>query len=276
MWTYNQIDVYASEKDNVLGETSVATNNWVPLSIYGLLRGRPTLTPSTVEGDSISIPGRDGTSYETDSSRGNAKLEFEVLVVDAWPYAGATTTVQERCNLLFDKIYNTKRIAYKEPGKDADSYYMVYKTQITITDAYKEAQTLKIQMEVYPFEFFLSGNAAITVAARSTKTITNTLPGSLCKPTYVFSKAGSGAGGSIYVGSSVKLTYAPPTNPDPTKPVVVDTFTEMAYYQDSYANANRYLSGDYSDLWVPRNTSLVIGNDFSAPMSIYLRNGIRR
>ena len=268
-WAYNNIDVYVTDTENILGETSVA--NWVPLSNYGILRGRPDLTLSTVEGDSITIKKKDGRPMSIDSSRGNAKLSFEILVADTWVFSNSNTTVYDRIDILLSILNQIKRISYKEPGKDAYFYYIVYKTSLTLNDADEKAATIKVSMDIHPFEFFFVGNVPISVS--SSETIRNLLPCSLCMPTYVFT-----GGGKIYLdygyGDVRPAVEASTDIPDGI--TVLDTFTGLVYGLANEDNRNNYMSGLYSDLWIDGNSEVTVKSTFSEPIIVYTRKGIVR
>lgn len=271
-WAYNEIDVYISLVDNILGEVSVDTENWAPLSDYGIIRGRPTLTPSTVEADAIQIPGRDGNTYTVDSRRGNAKVEFEILIADTWTHANSEFgDVRERTNLVFTYMNNAKRIAWKCPGREADSYFLIYKCGITITDAYEQAQLLKISLEVHPFEWMFEGNKPELIEQGSL-TVDNPFPLSRCMPVYTF----SGAGSLMINGQSLYAVTASAISGNPT--VVLDTWKEIVYYESGgeIKNANKYLTGDYTNLWIYENESVTINSSFVSNVYVYTRKGIVR
>ena len=239
-WTYNDIDVYLSSSDNILGETSVNTTSWVPLSTYGLLRSRVALTPSTVEGTAITVPGRDGKTYSTDSGRGNAKIEFEILIADEWAHrtaeATANMTVRQRADMVAALLNNVRRVAYKQPGRTADSYFMVYKTTQTFQDADEKAFVINVQMEVHPFEFYLSGNAPIVLGDHGVGTYANSFPNSECRPTYVIGNASSGIITLTKQGASSYFNYIrirKPISQDAGNEVVLDSFLQLIYSKSS-------------------------------------------
>lgn len=266
-WAYNDIDIYVTDTENILGETSVA--NWVSLSNYGILRGRPALTLSTVEGDSITIKKKDGRPMSIDSSRGNAKLEFEILVADTWVFKSSQTTVYDRIDILLSILNQIKRVSYKEPGKDPYFYYIVYKTSLTLNDADEKAATIKVSMDIHPYEFFFVGN--VPVAIESSEEFNNILPCSRCMPTYIFS--GSGELYLDYGNGDVRPSVSAEDAPEMT---VLDTFTGLVYGLQQEDNRNRYMSGLYSDLWFDGNSQVTVHSTFSEPVVIYTRKGIVR
>lgn len=264
-WAFNQIDVYLTATDNVLGETSVVNNRWVPLSTYGILRGRMALTPSTVEGNQLSIPKRDGKTYSVDSCRGNAKLEFEILIADEWAHKSLNKTVRERSDIVMAHLNNAKRIAYKQPGRAADSYFLIYKTTLTVTDGDEKAYTIKASMEVHPFEFLFSGNTPVTIAANSSTTVNNALPLSLCKPSFVIEGTGS-----VAVSGTVSSIKEVPSG------TLLDTFTGLVSNQNGSQNRNDYLDGDYEGLYIPQSSSVTVTNNFNHSITLYVRRGMVR
>lgn len=281
-WAYNDIDVYVSASDNILGETSVNTNSWVPLSTYGLLRSRVALTPSTVEGTSIPIPGRDGKAYSTDSGHGNAKLEFEILIADEWVHrlseTTANMTVRARYDMVAALLNNARRIAYKQPGRSANSYFIVYKTTLTFQDADEKAFVIKAQMEVFPFEFFLNGNTPTTIAVNGTHTFTNPMPNSDCCPTYLI---GNGQGKiGVKVNNAADFTYVKVAKTvaeqDQANKVTIDTYLGLVYTIKTKDNRNDYISGDLKLLKFGQGDTIVIENKLAADLVVYPRNGIKR
>lgn len=286
MWTYNQIDVYLSGEENILGETSVNTNSWVPLSIYGLLHSRPVLTPSTVEGDSISIPGKNGKRLSIINNRTNAKLKFQIIAIDAWPFAelkAQGVTIRDRINYLKSYLDDAKRVSYKCPGRVPNSFFEIVKTTITNhNDADEKVQALEVEMELMPFEYYFDGNQEVTIAANSMGSLDNALPFAACDPIIIFSTSGTGdaVSGQLQwqnngVGKVYKLRYYN----EGTAPssVTLDVGKGLAYYtsNNTFINANRYLSGDdYDNFKVPKGTRVIIYNEFNAPMKIYTRKGL--
>lgn len=277
MWSYNDIDVYITPTENVLGEVSVDTNNWTALSLYGLVRGRPKLTPSTVTANGLEIPGRDGTTYQVDSRRGNAKIEFEILIADEWVHRQlerekpeiAGLSVRQRTDIVFSLCNLMKRVAWKCPGRDADSYFLVYKVKLTPTDGYDVAQVIKVELEVHPFEWFFEGNQPLTTTQGSLL-VENPIPFSRCMPVYIIKGAGH-----LYIGSqSTGITATAYGN----NQIVIDTWKEMVYVKDSnpVVNANRYVSGDLSNLWIFDGETVTIMSDFSEDVTVYTRKGIIR
>jgi len=268
-WSWNEIDVYVSLYNNVLGDASVATNLWVPLSNYGLLRGRVALTPSTVEGSSISIPGRDGNPYSKNNSRGNAKLTFELLIADEWipEHKALNTTIRRRLDVIEYYLNNSRRIAYKQPGKEASSYFEVYKVKLTETDAYEEAATLKVEIEVNPFEFFFTGNVAVQLPTNDPVAFNVQIPFDTSKPSFLIQGGGDG-----YLSVNGKfIGYNVPEN------TIIDTYKGLVYSAaDSSVNRNAYFDGDFKKLWLYKETSGTITNTFSQIVLMYTRGGILR
>lgn len=276
MWSYNDIDVYISSYDNILGEVSVETSSWVALSTYGLLRGRPKLTPSTVSANGLEIPGRDGTTYQVDSRRGNAKIEFEILIADEWVHKGAQEldglSVRDRTDIVFSLCNLMKRVAWKCPGRDADSYFLVYKVKLTPTDGYDVAQVIKVELEVHPFEWFFEGNKP-EITELKTLQVENPIPFSVCKPVYVFQGTGSITVTNTTTGASGTVSAtAYPGNLE----VVLDTWKQIAYTKESTLNANRFLNGEYSNLWIFEGETVNITHNFTNEITVYTRKGIIR
>lgn len=280
-WAYNQIDVYLSSSENILGETSVATNSWVPLSTYGLLRGRPAITASTVEGDSISIPGRNGKQLSVITNRSNAKLKFEILMIDAWPFAELkqqNIMIRDRYNIIKSFVMDAKRVAFKAPGHVANSYFEIVNVTMTPNDADEKALSLTVEFEIIPYEYYFEGNAPVSVAGYATETFVNAIPFDECYPTYSISIL-SGIGdielvisgdkaGTIKIQRAIQLV---------NKTIILDTDKELAYYinGNKYVNVNRYINGDYKLGRIPKNSTISITNGNNVEMLIYTRKGIK-
>lgn len=282
-WAYNQIDVYLSGNDNILGEASVDTSSWVPLSTYGLLRSRPALTPSTVEGDSISISGKDGKRLSVINQRTNAKLKIDILLVDAWPFADLKQQgimIRDRMNIIKSYVMDAKRIAYKAPGREPNSYYEIIKSTMTLTDADEKAMTMEVEFELYPFEFYFVGNLATAIAPQSSAAISNQFPFDTCYPIIQLSSAGRSKTASLvvsYGGTSSTITYAGPTTQDAPSSVTLDVGRELAYYttNSGYKNANKYFDGVYANAKIPKNETVTFTNNSTDPMIIYPRKGLK-
>lgn len=282
-WAYNQIDVYLSSSENILGETSVATNSWVPLSTYGLLRGRPAITASTVEGDSISIPGRNGKQLSVITNRSNAKLKFEILMVDAWPFADLkqqNIMIRDRYNIVKSFVMDAKRVAFKAPGHVANSYYEIVNVTMTPNDADEKALSLTVEFEIIPYEYYFEGNMPVSVAAYATETFVNEIPFDECCPTYSISVLGGGIIGDIEIvigGDKQGTITIQRAIQLINKTIILDTDKELAYYinGNNYVNVNRYINGDYKLGRIPKNSTINITNGNNVEMLIYTRKGIK-
>ena len=273
-WSYNDIDVFITNTQTVLGE--LTPNSWVSLSTYGILRGRPSLTLSTLEGDSVTFKMRDGRPMSIDKSRKNAKLEFELLVVDAWPFAERTDTMWDRVNYLSYILNQAKRISYKEPGKNANFYYVIYNTTLTVSDGDERAMTVKVSMDIHPFEYLFIGN--YTYLCSGQLLVPNTAPLSRCMPTY--SMVGSGEL-SVYtkVGEDsyiLKGTLkAAESLPDWT---IVETDTGLAWgvVNGEVVNRTSYFNGDSQNLWIDAGETVLITSTFVDPVRVFTREGYVR
>lgn len=280
IWSWNQIDVYVSLFDNILGDASVESQYWVPLSNYGLLRGRVALKPSTVEGNSESIPGRDGKPYSVYSSRGNATLSFELLVADTWipDHKQLNMTIRQRMDTIEAYLNRARRIAYRQPGREAESYFEVYKVKITEQDAYEEVGTVKAEIEVHPFEFYFSGNIPITVPKDGYVTINNDLPMDACHPSFVIPS--NWYYGYIRISTEsydwgeFELMTELPTGIN----AVIDSHRGLIYAaENTSVNLNAFFDGDFKSLWLPSNAHVDVNNaSDKAAITMYTRGGIIR
>lgn len=131
--------------------------NWIKFSDYGIMRGRPQITGSSRNGSSYTIPGRNGTIYPSNVTRGNAKVSVELLIANTWTHASSAFTAIERTDQLTVLLQQAKYFAYTEPGRDQDSYFVIRDVKSTITDYDKDAQILQIEFEVHPVRYWTSG-----------------------------------------------------------------------------------------------------------------------
>lgn len=302
-WKYNLIDLYVSNKPNQLGETAI-NDSWAQISLYGLMRGRPTLTPSTNNATKSQIPGRPGEVYSTVTNRSNAKLQFEILVADAWPFAELKQSDNEWLNNVYGRTFyildilnSAKRVSYKEPGKTAYDYFEVVSVTNEISDADKKAAVIKCTMEIFPFKFEFTGNQAINIPDHTNYDYQpiNLRPHSECWPVFISSTV-SGQNEHINLTvtcydkiiSGEQVTYIQKSQGHvevPTakraafstalsgKKAIIDT-NRLQAYDDADNPINRYLTGDYDTLRIPGNSYVSIDNLSSVTITMYTRRGI--
>lgn len=300
-WSYNQIDVYLSDSPNLLEETAIGPT-WTQVSTYGLLRDRPTITPSVNNSDKIVIPGRPGELYSTVEKRSNAQFSFEVLVADAWPFASLKASSDQWLNNVYNRatylksfIETAKRVSYKEPGKQAIDYFEVLNTKCDITDSDEKVMLLKVTMDIYPFRYYFDGNARIQLAVgvpyewRANDTPNFSRPFSTCCPIFVTEPFTNGQYAfHIGLGSYPYDGYEGPesfvdVNPARVtewataiagKSLTIDT-GKMLAYDNTGAPMNKYLTGDYAGLR-PQGCSFKVraGNNSSVVVNMYTRRGI--
>lgn len=304
-WAYNLIDLYISDKPNQLGETQISTVLWDQISLYGLMRGRPTLTPSTNNAQKQTIPGRPGELYSVVQQRSNAKLQFEILVADAWPFAALKAGNNPWLNNVFNRAYyivdilnNAKRVSYKEPGKPATDYYEVISVTNEITDSDERAMLIKCTIEIFPFKFSFDGNEAhvVNAAGGVNKVEWNLKPYSECWPVFTTNNFSDSSANNfnfvvtaeerVISGSSVTYNtvrvghiYVPAErlydfrNVMVGKSLIVDTNKLMAYNSD-ISPMNKYLYGDYDKLRFPGGCYITIQNNSTVTLYVYTRRGI--
>lgn len=244
-WAFNEIDVFMSDTD--VDFENHSTTGWFNVSDYGTVRSRPTITSSTFSGSSINIPGKNGLDYESFDKRGNAKIEFEILIAEDWPHARlyeTPTSVWDRIDVLLARLYTAKAISYQEPGKEATFFYKVKRLTTTITDAYAEAATIKATAEVTPFRYDFSGWAPTQLQNESV--FQNKYNGMPCAPAIFIS--GIGAIG-VYNSISKEVGVITSVN-DTNEAIIIDSNSMLAYFETSKENANMYLEGNYDILRV--------------------------
>ena len=300
-WSYNQIDVYLSDKPNQLGEVAVS-DTWTRVSTYGLLRDRPAIKSSTNNSDKITIPGRPGELYSVIEKRSNAQISFEILVGDIWPHASLKASQNPWLNNVLNRTYylksildTTKRIAYCEPGKTASDYFEVLNTTCEITDSDEKATLIKVTMDIYPFRYNFDGNLGVNIAGNSTyeQRVDFALPYSDCNPIFVTGVYGDNTGYDLNIQMGC---YVDEYNPVPGvgvvarnpaydasvfqakvqgKSVIIDT-NKLLAYNSANEPMNRYLTGDYELLRIKGNRLKIrVANMSGAmPITFYSRRGI--
>lgn len=293
-WAYNQIDVRISQYENVLGDvdpTVIPPSGvplWEALSTYGLVRGRPTITPSSIDASQLSIPGRMGKPYSLIAGRTNAVFSFELLVADAWPFEEISQqeefdTVEKRAEYLKAKLMYAKRVCFKEPGRNWDWFFEIYKVDVTESDADEKVSVLQIKMEVYPFKFDFSGNAGIVVPVNGSVYLTSFAKNYPCNPVYKIegNKAGTitlreNSGNDMLWFNTVKVA----AQTGVIYPIYIDTERLLVYGTTNFndiQNRTRYTEGDISGLRVKRLSStsntITFTNNSQNTVTIYPRSG---
>lgn len=280
-WAFNQIDVFLSTVD-VDYENNQPTQ-WINVSDYGLVRSRPTITSSAFSGSSINVPGKNGLDYGVFDKRGNAKIEFEILVAYDWPHEFLrrqeyNLTVWDRIDLLQSYLNITKAFSYKEPGLGLNHFYKVKRLTTTINDAYEEAATIKVSAEVSPYRYDFDGWRPIQLQNGSV--IRNTYPGQPMSPTIFFQGSG------VFTVARVLLTDSDPeilevnelySYYDGNETIIVESDTMLAYFASNLENANHYLDGNYDILRLNggyTNEALVIGYEQVTNVGIAKKDGI--
>lgn len=244
-WAFNELDVFMSDTD--VDFENHSTTGWFNVSDYGTVRSRPTITSSTFSGSSINIPGKNGLDYESFDKRGNAKIEFEILIAEDWPHArlyNPPKSVWDRIDVLLARLYTAKVISYQEPGKEATFFYKVKRLTATITDAYAEAATIKATAEVTPFRYDFSGWAPTQLQNGSV--FQNKYAGMPCAPALFISGTGAIA---VYNSISKEVGVIASAN-DTNDAIVIDSEKMLAYFESDMSNANAYLEGNYDVLRV--------------------------
>ena len=242
-WSYKQTDVLINFVEVDYSNTS--TDGWFNVSDLGLVRSRPTITSSSFTGSSSNPPGRNGVDYGVFDKRGNAKLEFEVLIAYDWPHEQATLqgyTVWDRIELLQSYVSMAKAISYREPGLTPKFFFKVKRVTTTINDAYEDAATVKVTAEVAPFRYDFDG--WIPTELQNGSVIRSTYPGQPLQPTLFF----KGAGAFVVYNQVDDELGAIESTYDGSDMIILDSETMLATFGSNDANANSYLSGNYDIL----------------------------
>lgn len=244
-WSFNQIDVFIGTVD--VDYVHNLPTQWFNVSDYGLVRSRPTITSSTFSGSSINIPGKHGLDYETFDKRGNAKIEFEILVAYDWPHEFLKKdpynyTLWDRIAILQSYLGMTKALSYREPELPLDYFFKVKRLTTTINDAYEEAATIKVTAEVSPYRYDFDGWRPIELQNGSA--IMNRYPGQPMNPALFFKGAGHF---TVYNNINVELGIIESTYTGEDT-IIIESDTLLAYFASDLSNANRYLNGNYDIL----------------------------
>lgn len=268
-------------------DTTYEFNGWIPLSKYGIMRERPQITGSSRSGSSITIPGRNGSTYPADITRGNAKVSIDLLVANTWTHANSAYSAIERADQLITMAMQAKYFAFKEPGRDIDSYFVIRNVNTTLSDAYEDAQVVKIDFEVHPVRYWISGLLAFPIGPGDNgKTIYNNYPvvtgndtewrcgtdfytppagspnpylhyernSEIIRPVFVIENGGT-VDISIYLnsesGSMQKITEIKAKNLENFTVLDTNKCLAWTYLNNEVANRNTKFSGDYTLLWTP-------------------------
>ena len=303
-WAYNQIDVRISQYENVLGDvdpTVIPPSGvplWEALSTYGLVRGRPTITPSSIDASQLSIPGRMGKPYSLIAGRTNAIFSFELLVADAWPFEEISQqeefdTVEKRAEYLKAKLMYAKRVCFKEPGRNWDWFFEIYKVDVTESDADEKVSILQVKMEVYPFKFDFSGNEAVSVSANSNYNFTNLVTYYPCNPVFVITTNNTATAPNnqlVIAGEKsgieqwrryVEISARDSTDHTRYPIMVIDSNRLLVYGTDAnystIANFTKYTKGNIDNLRVPKLDTSISAikfyNKSSNAVTVYPRSG---
>lgn len=297
-WAYNQIDIRISQYENVLGDvdpTVIPPSGvplWEALSRYSIVRGRPTIQPSSVDAGQLSIPGRMGKPYSLIAGRSNAVLSFELLVADAWPFEEISQqeefdTVEKRAEYLKAKLMYAKRVCFKEPGRNWDWFFEIYKVDVTESDADEKVSVLQIKMEVYPFKFDFSGNEAVSVSANSNYNFTDLVKCYPCNPVFVITTNNNGQlringlnNGTEVWHKTVNVASRSTSDFSNYPRMVIDTNRLLVYGTDAnystIANFTKYTNGNIDNLRVPKLDTDVTSITFNSSANVvivYPRSG---
>ena len=269
-WAFNQIDIYLLTGDLPLGVYN--TDTFIPVSRYGIVRGRPALTPSQMNTTgSTPIPGKNGVIYPASASNGNAKVQFDVLVENSWVHNETQNgTVQQRADILMALFRDAKVVSYKMPGCPANFYLKTTKKKdFTISNADKDCIVLQCTMEVVPFKYWFEGNKPILV--ETTRSFETHYP-DVAKPSFWLAENGNS--GRITVNGKYISTATGKTT---TRDTIIDTEKGLVYYYDDefgqIHNVNNDWAGDYKNLWFPRNATFNVSTTVG-PIVVYTKEGV--
>lgn len=291
-WAYNQIDVRISQYENILGDTNPEAVTWEALSRYSIVRGRPTIQPSSVDASQLSIPGRMGKPYSLIAGRSNAVLSFELLVADAWPFEEISQqeefdTVEKRAEYLKAKLMYAKRICFKEPGRNWDWFFEIYKVDVTESDADEKVSVLQIKMEVYPFKFDFSGNNGTPLTANTDFDFTNFVKYYSCNPVITITTNNDGQlrvigrdNGTEVWRKTVNIASRSTSEFSNYPRMVIDTNRLLVYGTDAnystIANFTKYTNGNIDNLRVPKldtDVTSIAFNSSANAVIVYPRSG---
>lgn len=290
-WKNIECFIYLFDEIPYSTDTTYSFDGWIALSKYGIMRGRPQITGSSRSGSAITIPGRNGSTYPSDATRDNAKVSIELLVANAWTHKNSSFTAIERADQLVTMAMRTKYFAFKEPGRNLDSYFIVRDTSATISDSDENALAVKLDFEVHPVRYWISGLLAFPIGpADNGKTVYNNFPyvigegndiitewrcgtdfytppdgepnpylhyernGEIIRPTFIIENGGT-VDISIFLnsesGSMTKVTEIKAKSLENFTILDTNRCLAWTYINNEVANRNSKFSGDYTLLWTP-------------------------
>lgn len=275
-WSYNQIDIYFMTQEMPLAgpnETvGIDERHWNKASDFGIVRSRPSLTPSSLNTQGTTIPGRNGSVYPSNSTRGNAKLQIDILVENSWVHNETRDgTVASRADILMTIMRDCNYISYKMPGVSADFYLKVTrKIDVTMTNVDKDGAVVQGTFEVKPFKYKFSGLTPIVIDPNTQTNIPVAYPNGVCKPLLLF-KTMNGSGHINYRGESQVITAS-----QVLQNTYLDTENCLCYTVSGgkAISQNSKFKGDYRKLWIPKRSMEDIdkGKDYWRTMESIWQN----
>ena len=238
-------------------------NGFRPSYFNCMLATIPKVVASEIREDRFTIPYRDGDLLGK-SYRGNAHVTFTIhMKRDESGLQPGAISKKEAIKVWLSK--KSLLWIYEDGSNPINrAYYEVLKTTFP-NEWYKTKDywRLEVDMEVYPFKFYLETTP--TNIGASVVNVTN--DGDLCKPKY---QINSNVAGNLVVGNYSFALTARPANTS----IVIDSRRKIAYNPSTHANYSMYVNGDYEKLWIP--TTNFEGVDIIAPASgtVYLNKGV--
>lgn len=208
---------------------NIRYNNETPEDYDAWLATIPVVTHSTITRTRTTIPNRDGELLGSDDARGNAFVNFTIHMRDD-NYATKMRSVRRW-------LSGTGVLVVSD---EADAYYEVL--EVTYPSDYKKTVDygrLEVRMEVYPYEFLVSGNTAITSFP-----ITNA--GDTAKP--LITITGNGSGTLTINRKTMNFTV--------NGTLIIDTRKFIAYNENN-VNCNANIDGYYEDMWLKHGSNSV-------------------
>ena len=198
-----------------------------------IMTAPPLITHSEIYGEPRTIPGRDGSLFDSDTYRGDAVIKCSFALAAS----STESDFESKIRAIYQWIDGTGNLVISDAE---DAHYEVKRAKI-VTDSriILNLGTIEVEFTCYPYKFLDSGDTGITSFP-----ITNSAMKS--KPLYKIT--GSGSGTLTVNGKTMSYTV------DGT--LYIDTRRFIAY-DGSNNNKNNAINGDYAGLYLKTGSNTI-------------------